>query len=43
VNGHPPIPVISHVVAVGLRLTADPQIGGRLDLIDSDGIGCLQV
>ena len=40
---HPPIPVISHVMAVGLGLTVDPQIGGRMDLLDSDRIGCLQV
>jgi len=41
-EAHPPVPVISHVVAVGLGLTAHPQIGGRMDLLDSHRVGCLQ-
>src|SRR5207253_11351429 len=40
---HPPIPVSNHVVAVGLGFTVDPQIGGRMALLDSDRIGCLLV
>src|SRR5437016_14596367 len=35
----PPIPVISRVMAVGLGLTVDPQISGRMDLLDSARIG----
>jgi hypothetical protein len=42
-EAHPPVPVVSHVVVVRFGLTTDPQIGGRMNLLDSHRLSCLQM
>src|ERR1700674_2243482 len=38
-----PVPVISRIVGMRLGLAANPRIGGRTDLVDSNRLGCQKV